>query len=89
MINLKELDKTIEYLNILKEKEKNELIEKQKETIKNEIIKEITETLKHFESETFAKFNEDNNIATCFEFNFIGIINEINKVINVDVWEIK
>ena len=89
MENLKEIDKTIEFLKILREKEKNELIEKQKETIKNEIIKEITETLKHFESETFVKFNEDNNIETCFEFNFIEIINEISKAINVELWEIK
>lgn len=89
MIDLKELNKTIEYLNELKKKEESKVLEKLQETIKQEIISEIEKVLMHFESDKMVDFLEETKREVCFEYNGFKILEEIKDKLKVEVWEIK
>ncbi len=89
MIDLKELNKTIEYLNTLKIEEEQKQLENLQVKIKNEIMETLKDTLINFHSNTMEKFLEDSNKAVCYAYDYKAIIDHLEDKINVEVWEVK
>lgn len=89
MINIEELNKTIEYLNELKKKEEAKQLENLKEKIKNELIEKLNDVLMHFESYVMVKFLEETGKEVCFDYNSFDVLEEIEHKLNVYVWECK
>ena len=89
MLDLNELNKTINYLQALKSEEQNKRLEKLNEILKGEILKTIESSLIHFESDEFVNFKKENGIEVCYDFNFSDIMEKIKETIKVDIWEIK
>lgn len=89
MLDIKELNKTINYLQALKKEEQNKRLEKLNEIIKGEIAKTIENSLINFESDEFVKFIEENGIEICFEFNFNDIMEKLNEIIKVEIWQLQ
>lgn len=88
MIDLKELEKTINYLNELKKQEEKKQLETLKEEIKKEIIKELEDCLYHFESKKIMDFREETKKLVTFNYNFADITKTIKNIIDVDTWEV-
>jgi DNA-binding HxlR family transcriptional regulator len=88
MINLEELNKTINYLNELKEREIKKQIKELKEVIENELKKELEHTLRDFESQALVNFIETYKKNVCFDYNYTELIETIKSVLYVDVWEV-
>lgn len=89
MLDINELNKTINYLQTLKNEEQNKRLEKLNEVLKEEITKTIENSLIHFESDEFVKFKKENGIDVCYDFNFNDIMEKLKETIKVDIWEIK
>lgn len=88
MIDLKELDKTINYLNELKKKEEEKQLEELKEVIENELKKELEHTLRDFVSQALLNFINTYGKSVCFDYNYIELLETIKSVLKVDVWEV-
>lgn len=89
-MDLKELNKTINYLNELKrikQEEKKKLLNELKEEIKKEILRDIEKTLNNFESQKIIEFNERNGKKFGFSFDYEDFFESIQKHFFVDVWE--
>lgn len=86
MMNIKELDKTISYLQELKKEQKGKSLEVGADIIKKDLLKELEKTLLNFGSDKFVNFMAENNLECCFSFNFEDIMRRLEETIEVDVW---
>ena len=89
MIDLRELDKTIDYLKTLRKEEEERQLKNLSKEIEKELINEIENVLLHFESNVMIKFLEETKKDVCFDYNYVDIMENIKDKIKVDIWEVK
>lgn len=89
MIELKELDKTIDYLKTLRDEEEKRQFDNLSKEIKKELISQIRDALVYFESKTMKKYLEDTEKAVAYDYPFMPILKFVEDNINVEVWEVK
>lgn len=88
MLNLKELQKVINYLNKLKKEEEEKAILQLAENIKNEILLAIENELLNFESQEIENFKNNIKDNMAYDFNVVEILETIKNKIFVSVWEV-
>lgn len=88
MIDLKELNKTINYLNELKKKEEEKQLKELKDVIENELKRKLEDVLENFESQALVNFINTYEKNVCFDYNYTELIESIKSVLKVDVWEV-
>ena len=86
MMNIKELDKTIGYLQDLRQEEERKQLDEFSRVIKEELVMHLKNALEDFESDKFVELNEQTGLECCYAFNFDGIMDGIKDSIKVDVW---
>ena len=89
MLELKDINNLLECLNKLKKEEEQKQLENLKNEIKKELIAKARDTIMHFESEKMLKFLEETNREVCFDYNFVKIMESLEDIVNVTVWEVR
>ena len=86
MMNIKELDKTIGYLQDLRQEEEKKQLDEFSRVIKEELVMHLKSAMEDFESDKFVELNEQTGLECCYSFNFDNIMDAIKDSIKIDVW---
>lgn len=87
-MNLKELKNVIEFLNTIKDEEEKKQLDYLKEEIEIELINKFEEVLWSFESDKLVEFVEETKRNICFDFNHKEIMEKIEEVMKINLWEV-
>ena len=86
-MEFKEIQKTIDCLEKLKEEKKGEFFNNIAKDIRKELISSLTNAVLHFESNVINKVRDDfPNMDILWDYNTDVILNAIGNI-NVNVWE--